>query len=126
MAVAKRRSARSWTWSVDADIIARITHLRIRTITGDLRSARADLTVGADAFTRPGDIGLAPNGAWPEFQSLQDRAIDLLNGMTREMESGADALDAAARTIGLQDEDEARTFDREADRINSHDLNSPQ
>lgn len=111
---------------VDANIIARITNLWLPTIAGDLRSARSDLTVGADAFARSGEIGLLPHGAWPDFGRLQDRTIDLLSNMARELDDGADALDAAARTIGLQDEQEARTFDREAERINNRDLNTPQ
>lgn len=109
---------------VDAGIIARITQLWIPTICGDLRNARSDLVVTSRPFSeRPSGVGLAPDGSWPQFEPLQETTIEMLTGMIRELGGAADALDDAAHTIGLQDQETSAEARREADQINSSDDN---
>jgi hypothetical protein len=109
---------------VDAGIIARITELWIPTICGDLRSARSDLVVTSRVFSeRPSGVGLAPDGAWPQFEAVQETTIDMLTRMVHELGVAADALNDAARTIGLQDQETSADARREAERINNSDTN---
>jgi hypothetical protein len=103
--------------SVDPRMIAKITRLWIPSISGDLRSARSELTVGSGGFERTTDIGLAPNGAWQKFSELQDRTVELLSNTAQELDDGAEILESAARDIGLVDEEANRAASREADRI---------
>lgn len=103
--------------SVDPDMIARITHLWIPSISGDLRSARGELTVGSDGFQRMSDIGLAPDGAWPQFKDLQAQAIELISDTAQNLDDGAELLESAARGIGLVDEEANRAASREAEKI---------
>lgn len=109
---------------VDAGIIARITELWIPTICGDLRSARSDLVVTSRVFSeRPSGVGLAPDGSWSQFEAVQETTIDMLTGMVHELGVAADALNDAARTIGLQDQEISADARREAERINDSDTN---
>lgn len=109
---------------VDAGIIARITQLWIPTICGDLRSARSDLVVTSRVFSaRPSGVGLTPEGSWPQFEAVQETTIDMLTRMIHELGVAADALNDAARTIGLQDQEISADARREAERINNSDNN---
>lgn len=108
--------------SVDAGTIANITELWIPTICGDLRAARGELVVTSRVFsTRPSGVGLVQDGAWPEFEKVQDVTVELLTNMVRDLEAGADALNDAARTIGLQDQEIAAEARRKSDEINATD-----
>lgn len=112
--------------TVDAHAIAQITELWLPSVAADLRKAESYLTVTSeDGFYRPSNVGLAPNGAWPEFSALQSRTSSLLLTLSGDLESAADKLEEAARIIGMTDEQTSqhlRNVENEVERRNLNDV----
>jgi hypothetical protein len=108
--------------TVDEESIAKITELWLPTIAGDLRSAQSELNVDASGWRRPGDVGLVPTGAWPEFQNLQVAMRRLLGDTANELDGAATALQSAARIIGLSDDVVNARYEKQAEKIITWDL----
>lgn len=111
---------------VSADTIARITELWLPSLAADLRQAEGNLRVTAsDGFDRATDVGLAHDGAWPEFSSLQQRTAALLTGLSVDLEDAGTKLEEAARVIGMID-DGVSTHYRDVERqVERRNLNDP-
>ncbi|WP_370249672.1 hypothetical protein [Nocardioides sp.] len=109
---------------VSPEAIAKITELWLPSIAADARQAAAGLTITAsDGFTRSGDIGLAPQGAWPQFSELQQETRRLLGRLSTQLEGAADALAAAARTIGLADDAVSERYQGIERRVEHRNIN---
>ncbi|MBM9459653.1 hypothetical protein JK386_07040 [Nocardioides sp. zg-536] len=110
---------------VDKRMIAQITELWLPSVAADLRKAESYLTVTADdGFRREGGVGLAPNGAWSQFDALQTRTSALLTGLSGDLEAAADKLEEAAALIGMTDEaisGDYRRIENEVERRNLND-----
>jgi len=112
--------------SVDADTIARITELWLPSIAADLREAESRLTVtSADGFHRSTDVGLAPNGAWAEFNALQSRTSSLLTGLSTDIEDAGTKLEDAAKLIGMADESINQRYRAVERQVEDRNLNDP-
>ncbi|MBM0124689.1 hypothetical protein [Pimelobacter simplex] len=112
--------------SVDPDTIAKITELWLPSIAADLREAESRLTVtSADGFHRATDVGLAPNGAWAEFSSLQGRASTLLTTLSTDLEDAGAKLEEAALQIGMADEGINARYRGIEQQVENRNLNDP-
>lgn len=104
--------------------IAEITELWLPSVAGDLRQAEKELTVAkGDSFHRPTDVGLAPDGAWPEFGALQTRTSFLLTDTAGDLDTAAEKLQGAARIIGLADESQFDAYEKKANQVQEQNIN---
>jgi len=110
---------------VTPGMIAKITELWLPSVAADVRQAGSDLDVTAStgAFHRATDVGLAPNGAWPEFTRLQTKTSQLLTRLSNQLETAAEQLQDAARLIGLNDDAESARLARVERQIESRNVN---
>lgn len=107
---------------VDSTIIGSITELWIPTINGDLTACAAALDTSNLGWNRPIIIGLGPSGPWPSYSALQAHVAALLADTAGELSRAGDSLQAAAAIIGLSDETTNAEFARQAEQINTEDV----
>lgn len=111
---------------VNKQSIAEITQLWLPSLAADLRQAERYLGVTVDeGFHRDTDVGLAPNGAWAEFNALQTRASALMTGLAGDLERAADKLHEAAAIIGKTDADIDQHFRKIEHQVELRNLNDP-
>ncbi|GAA3680827.1 hypothetical protein GCM10022237_44880 [Nocardioides ginsengisoli] len=111
--------------TVDKRAIAEITELWLPSVAGDLRQAERYLVITVnDGFHRGTDVGVAPDGAWTEYDALQSRASQLLTSTAADLEGAADKLEQAARLIGMTDDqisDHYRGIEKQVEDRNLND-----
>jgi hypothetical protein len=109
---------------VTPGVIAEITEMWLPSVAGDLQQAQKELTITkTEGFERTTDVGLAPAGAWTEFSGLQTRTSFLLTDTAGDLERAAEALQSAARGIGLADEDQNQVWERRAKQVEEQNIN---
>ncbi|MCR1784415.1 hypothetical protein KVF89_17870 [Nocardioides carbamazepini] len=112
--------------TVDPETIGRITELWLPSIAADLREAESRLTItSSDGFQRSTDVGLAPNGAWTEFNALQNRTSSLLTGLSTDLEDAGTKLEDAAKLIGMADEQINQHYRAVEQQVEDQNLNDP-